>query len=364
MAETTYQWGLPSGGSTNSTPAAFLTAIATGPITAIACANSHQIALDTAGQMWLWGPNTYGQLGDGTTTTRATPVNPLLPPGVVIKAIGEADATTFAIDTLGRLWFWGGKPANTLGVTSYIPQLMTTAPANLVAVQGGAAHCLMLTSAGALWTFGDNHHGQLGNGTTKCTYIPVLINGTAFGGAAIASISSGNQHSGAVDVNGQIWMWGANYNGQIGNGTTTDQTTPTNIVPVAGQTCTDLTLGGSNDGVNGHTMAILTNNQVWAWGTDADSQLGDTGSTNQDSPINVTSHLPTTTIKAVFASGNSSMCIDSANNCWAVGSNAQGQMGQGTTGGNQTTWIKPSGPDSNVNLISSTADNCMCHQTA
>lgn len=369
MAEQCYQWGqFATNALLNATPTAPSSWTPTLPITAIEGGNDHCMALDSAGVVWGWGNNNAGQLGNGTTSaTVTTPVKALLPPTVVIASIGEAFATSFAIDTTGALWYWGG--ASKLGISTTIPMKLISGQTWLQ-VAGGSQHVLLLNTAGALYAWGENLYGELGLGNTVCNYYPVAL-GSVFGGATVKSITAGQNHSGAIDSSNLIWMWGHNNFGQVGDGTTTDRPSPTLITPSAGQTCKVLTCGGSRLLTNGHTMAILSDNTAWAWGANASGQLGDGTQIQRQVPVNITSGFgpsgfvtPATTL---YAGGDQSMLIDSAAQCWVIGDNTDGQLGNGGTAGtpaNSLVWVMPTVVDAHVNLISSTADNVMCHQTA
>ncbi len=372
MAETTWQWGQWANNALlNATPTAPSSWSPTLPITAIEGGNDHSMALDSAGAVWCWGNNDVGQLGNGTTTGSPVtiPTKALIPPGLVITAIGEAFATSYAIDTTGALWYWGGAPG--LGISTTRPMKLI-GPGSWTQVVGGGSHVLLLNSSGAVYGWGANSYGQLGLGNTVCNYYPVAL-GSVFGGATVKSITAGQNHSGAIDSSNLIWMWGHNNFGQVGDGTTTDRPSPTLITPSAGKTCKVLSAGGSRTTVNGHTICILSDNSIWAWGANATSQLGDGGTTVQHSPENVTGNVggggqPATPVKQVYAGGDQTLLIDANNACWVVGDNSNGQSGNGGTAGTpatETAWVKPTGVSTTtVDLISTTADDVMCHQTA
>ena len=361
MAESTYRWGSYIGGSSTDPKTTPTNEAPVSNIAQLAASNSHSLALDTSGVVWGWGCNESGQLGNGTTTNSlATAVNPLLPAGVKITSIGEARNCSLAIDTNGNLWYWGTNQS----FVTLIPQMI---PGPWAQVVGGQLHIMLLDTSGNVWGWGYNAEGQLGLGTTTCNAFPQEITGQ-FGGAKVASITSGNHFSGAIDVNGLIWCWGYNAFGQVGNGTLVNATSPVNIVPEVSVKCSQLSCGGSTLS-NGHTICLLANGHVWSWGCNANGQLGNLpGSipaTNQQSPVNVTADLPGGgSAGAVFAGGDQTQYLSASGNVWMVGLNTSAQIGNGSsTGSVYTAWFETDNSTS-TNLISTTAANCMCHHSS
>jgi alpha-tubulin suppressor-like RCC1 family protein len=156
---------------------------------------------------WSWGDNTYGQLGDGTTTKRNLP-----------------------------------------GLVSGL--------SSVVSVSAGKEHAAAATSDGKVWTWGANYNGQLGNGTVSggSTTSPGLVNG--IGG--VVAVSAGQDHTLALKGDGTTWAWGWNYEGRLGDGTTTTRLEPVAVKNLTGIVA--ISAGG------GHSLALRNDGTAWAWG--------------------------------------------------------------------------------------------------
>ena len=140
----------------------------------------------------------------------------------------------------------------------------------VVSVWGGAMTQMILESDGSVWAWGANNNGQLGNGTTNNTYVPTRVvgpGGVGYFGPASA-IMGGEAHNFALKPDGTVWCWGANNStmGLLGNGTTS-----ASAVPVQASNLTStVSLGGRGY----HSLAIKSNGTVWAWGWNSKGELG------------------------------------------------------------------------------------------
>ena len=267
----------------------------------IAAKYYHSLALKSDGTVWAWGQNTYGQVGDGTTTNKRTPV----------------------------------QVSGLNGVT---------------AVAAGEYHSLALKSDGTVWAWGENGHGQLGDGTTTDSGAPVQVKGAGGAGSlsGVAVIASGGHgHSLALKSDGTVWAWGYNYAGQLGDGTTTDSSTPVQVLGAGGE--------GFLSGVTaistgrGHSLALKNDGTVWAWGYNVYGQLGDGTaglSTNKGLPVQVmaSADVPLSGVTAIGGGYMYSLALKSDGTVWAWGWNHQGELGDGTADSYKTSPVQVSGP--------------------
>lgn len=185
-------------------------------------------ALNTASEAYCWGKNSDGQLGDGTTTDRTTPV--LVAGGLHFGTISAGKAHVCATVNPGSIYCWGRNDAGQLGdgtrVSRATPTLVAS-PQSLSGVTAGGAHTCAIASGGAALCWGDNRFGQLGNGTTVSSVQPVAVSG----GLSFGLIAAGRSHTCAVPANQAVgaFCWGLNAEGQLGDGTTTNRSTPTRV---------------------------------------------------------------------------------------------------------------------------------------
>jgi alpha-tubulin suppressor-like RCC1 family protein len=314
----------------------------------IAAGNYHSLAVEPDGTVRAWGLNTHGQVGDGTLTQRSTPVQVFSQPGTSpgqsvpltgIAMVAAGSTYSLALSTNGTAWGWGQNnwrqisgPLYTISspyVTNAVqvclnPSIVLSNITSISGSVGGASGYAVLTN-GTVWDWGYNGNGQLG--------IPSTITAVAFAQAipnlsGIVSVAGGGYHALALTTNGTVMSWGNNSYGQLGNGTQTQNSTPTqipgltNIVAIAAGAYNSYALDGSGT--------------VWAWGRNVAGQLG-LGTTNDSStPMPVTG-LAGVTVTGIAAGYQCCLALASDGNFWAWGHNAFGQLGDGT----QTVRLAP-----------------------
>jgi alpha-tubulin suppressor-like RCC1 family protein len=144
-----------------------------------------------------------------------------------------------------------------------------------LAVAGGSAHSVTLNDDGTVWTWGANYSGQLGNGTTADSAVPQQVPGLT----GIVAVAAGEAHTLALTAAGTVWAWGDNSHGQLGTGSTINSLIPVQIpelVDVASISAGRL-----------HSMAMKNDGSMWAWGANYNGQLGDGTVANSSVPIKV-----------------------------------------------------------------------------
>ncbi|MCM8816517.1 MAG: hypothetical protein NC913_03270 [Candidatus Omnitrophica bacterium] len=267
----------------------------------VAGGSNHSIALGYDGTVYSWGLNAYGQLGDGTNTNRLRPVKVKSPDGT-----GELSGITY--------------------------------------ISAGSTHTAAIKMDRTLWAWGANNYGQLGNNLTTNSNLPLQVHGEMNRGflTNVKSVACGPEHTLALLEDGTVWAWGRNHQGQLGNGTTQDS-----HVPVKVSNLTDVVAIAASDypPAPPFSLALKSNGTVWAWGGGRDGQLGNGQSGNDyysSVPVQVSG---LTNIIAIAAGDNHALALRSDGTLWAWGANSMGQLGDGTTDNIRTTPVQVKGQD-------------------
>jgi alpha-tubulin suppressor-like RCC1 family protein len=307
----------------------------------IAEGNAFSLALCADGTLAAWGINTYGQLGDNSTTTRTTPVA-VVQTGVLadktVVAIGTGETFCLVLCSDGTLAAWGRNSYGNLGTgggQSTVPVLVNQtgvlAGKAVTAIAAGGNHCLVLCADGTLAAWGYNNYAQLGDGTTTDRTLPVLVTSSGvLAGKTVTTIAAGSFHNLALCSDGTLATWGYNSSGQLGNASTTDSSVPVLVVRtgvLSGKTVTALNAGGAQ------SLALCSNGTVASWGYNTDGQLGNGNTTNSNVPVTVTATgaLAGKTVQAIECGYAHSLAVCSDGTLASWGSNSNGQLGNGTT---------------------------------
>src|SRR4249919_50256 len=192
----------------------------------IATGSYHTCARAANGTVRCWGDNSSAELGVGTTAPRAAPVQ-VSGLGGGIQAVAAKGVYTCALTATGTVRCWGDNSRGQLGDGTTIqrrtPATVSGLGSGVRAIAAANLHTCALTAAGAVLCWGDNSHGQLGDGTTTQRLTPVPVAGLDSG---VRAIAAGGEHACAVTTAGAVLCWGDNIVGQLGDGTTTRRTTP------------------------------------------------------------------------------------------------------------------------------------------
>jgi alpha-tubulin suppressor-like RCC1 family protein len=290
----------------------------------VSAGNDHSLAVTTTGQLWAWGLNTSGQLGRGNfTSPQTTPIQ--IGTATNWAQVSAGTNYSIAINSLGQLWASGTNLNSPLGLPAQISEFLLLENLNIAKISAGDNYSLAVTTTGQLWAWGLNSSGQLGRGnTTSPQRTPVRI-GTA---TNWAQVSAGRLHSLAVTTNGELWAWGDNSSGQLGRGNTTGpQTSPIRIGSATNWTQVST---GTN-----HSMAINSLGELWAWGNNLSGQLGRGNTTSpQTTPIRVATFASWAQVSAGInfsVSLGHTLAITTTGQLWAWGNNGSTQLGDGTS---------------------------------
>ncbi|RZK63280.1 MAG: T9SS type A sorting domain-containing protein [Hymenobacter sp.] len=287
----------------------------------LAAGYRHTLSIHPDGTLWAWGANSYGQLGDGTTTPRNTPVQ--VGTAANWQSVSAGYYFTVALKTDGTLWAWGQNTNGQLGQGTATGQqstpLQVGTAATWASVSAGDYHIAALQTDGTLWTWGQNFSGQLGQGTVSS----LQSTPTQVGAATWRAASAGGIYTLAIKRDGTLWSWGYNSNAQLGNGTTSTTAQPT-PAQVGTASTWQLVSAGTF-----HSLAIQTDGTLWAWGNNGQGAVGTpTTQLTQATPIQVGT---ATTWRSISAGYTHSAAVRQDNSLWTWGDNRYNQLGDGTT---------------------------------
>lgn len=282
---------------------------------AVAAGERHTVALQTNGTLWAWGDNTFAQIGDGTTSARQSPVRVGIATDWVAVAAGGFH--TLALKSDRTLWAWGSNVRGQLGNGTTLNQMMPVQVfTNVKALAAGYQHTVVVAADGGLWAWGLNGYGQVGNGWIQDQWNPVRI-GTD---SSWAGVAAGQFHTLAWRSDGSLWTWGHNASGQLGIASLYNQWSPVQVTAVADVIAA---VGGK-----AHSAALRRNGTLWAWGLNSDGQVGDGSLTDRPAPI----QIGTATHWTTLAAGHQwTAALTDSGRLWVWGQNTFGQLGTGLT---------------------------------
>ncbi|MGY8699390.1 MAG: RCC1 domain-containing protein, partial [Candidatus Poseidoniales archaeon] len=379
-----------SGGNWNEKSPTLTSSLGAGRTVALSSGESHTCAILDNGSVSCWGYGNYGQLGNGGTSNQNSPTltsslgagrtaalserdldgdgvlnifdstpypattNPSNPlpqrnvPGFqegsiyTNSTLSSGGAHTCAILDNGAVSCWGEGDYGQLGNGGISQQKSPILTSSLginrtsVALSSGAGHTCAILDNGAVSCWGEGDYGELGNGGTSQQNSPSLTSSLGTGRTAVA-LSSGTAYTCAILDNGSVSCWGSGKDGHLGNGGTSDKLTPTLTSSLgAGRTAVALSVGPA------HTCAILDNGAVSCWGAGGYGQLGNGGSSNKLTPT-LTSSLGAGRTAVALSVGYAHTCAildNGAVSCWGGGAN--GKLGNGGTSNKLTPTLTSS----------------------
>ncbi|WP_280796708.1 hypothetical protein [Aurantimicrobium minutum] len=311
----------------------------------------HHLGLTSEGTVYSWGMNTYGALGNGTQSNSSIPVQVKGVGGsgflTGIKYVAASSYSSYAISISGEVFAWGDNQYGELGdgAPVYQPQpVFSTTPVqvlgvggsgsltNIVEISGGGNHVIALNSSGDVFTWGQSMVGQLGNGTYADTSLPVQPTGVGGGGplTGIVHVTAGWQHSLAITQSKTVLAWGANSYGQLGINQPLGFTpTPEYVVGVGG---TGLLSNITAVSASLHSMALSSSGEVYAWGANWGGQLGDGTIFSSQAPVQTRDIGGTgvlSGITAIQAGVQQGYAITTAGELLSWGPNINGETGNG-----------------------------------
>jgi alpha-tubulin suppressor-like RCC1 family protein len=283
--------------------------------------SQHTVGIRTDETLWAWGGNTWGQLGDNTTVDKSTPVqNILLDTNWKQAAAGWRHSV--ALKTDGTLWSWGHGTSGQLGKGD---QIHRSSPAQIgalttwKAVACGNYFTVGLTTGGTIWAWGNNTQGALGQSDIVHRSSPLQIGSNT----SWKRIACGGFHVLSIKTDGTLWAWGSNLNGRLGDNTETYKSSPVQEIS-----------GGTNwkniSAAQWASFGIKMDGTLWSWGHNGDPAGGTLGRgdlTHRSSPAQIGA---LTNWKDVSGNRDGAIAIRRDGTLWSWGNNTSGQVGDNT----------------------------------
>jgi alpha-tubulin suppressor-like RCC1 family protein len=305
----------------------------------VSAGRNHSAAIKTGGTLWSWGRAAEGQLGHGNTTVRSSPVQ--VGSDTTWSKVSTGSAHTIALRTNGTIWSWGNNSYGQLGhgnTTSRSSPVQVGTGTDWSGVKSMAFGCIAYKTNGTLWSWGRNVSGVLGLGyattsTNSGISSPVLVDsGTSWTSQVAASYAS----TMAIKSDGTLWGWGHNQRGNLGTGNAVNAIK--SPVQVGSDTnWSKVDANSRNNAIYQKTVAVKTNGTLWVWGDGSRGEM----LTNAYPPVKSSPIQVGTATNWTNAScgGNFIIAINSLNQLWSWGSTFYGQLGNGTKGSTGSDWL-------------------------
>jgi alpha-tubulin suppressor-like RCC1 family protein len=290
---------------------------------------SVSMGLKADGTIWAWGDNQYGQLGSNSTANRSSPVSVLGGPitgdcyfGVLDPAasFSAINGNGLAIRSDGTLWSWG---VNNIGQVGDGVTINRSSPVSVIGnhvfafVIGGSDHVVARKSDGTAWTWGEGEYGGIGNNSTAHRSSPVSV----VGDHSFSKVAAGTLNNAGIKADGTTWAWGFNGEGQLGNNSTDNRSSPVSVVG----NHSFASIGGGNE-----LIALKSDGTAWAWGANQFGSLGNNSTTDRSSPVSVVGGHSFTVI-ATGGYTEYGLALKADGSAWVWGNNFAGELGDNTT---------------------------------
>jgi alpha-tubulin suppressor-like RCC1 family protein len=339
-----YCWGLNTSGQVGNpaTAAHFLVPTAVTSQAAVSAGYTHSCTI-SSGRAYCWGDNSDGELGNGSTTSSSVPVAVVTSgvlSGVTLSEITAGFFFTCALSTTGAVYCWGfnadGELGNNSTGNSSVPVAVSTSGVlagvmvTQITADSGFNACA-LGGTGAAYCWGRNSDGQLGNNTVISSSVPVAVSTSGvLSGKTLTQVSAGNDLTCALGSTGLAYCWGDNTRGQLGNNSTTNSPVPVAVTTsgvLSGVTLTQTSAG------NAFGCALGSAGAAYCWGYNASGQLGNSSTTSSSVPVAVTTSgvLAGVTLTQVTPGASFACALGGTGAAYCWGLNGKGQLGNNST---------------------------------
>ena len=347
-----YCWGSNANGQlgdSTGTDRALPVAVSTNRVfTSIVAGFQHTCATVQSGPAWCWGSNASGQLGDGTSgANRNAPQ--VVSGGYAFERLAAGSSHTCGLVAMVA-YCWGGAWQGQLGSPMPVNQVpyitvptAVTGQQAYVEIVAGQAHTCALSGSRAAFCWGANENGQVGDGSTTDRFAATAVGG----GQSFTSVATGGQFTCGVNTAGIAYCWGSNWSGQLGTGASSVQPTPAAVT--GGKLFTSIATGMN------HTCGLTAEGAAYCWGWNRYGQLGDGSTVNAAQPVPVTGGL---TFASLVAGDVHTCGLTKAGSAYCWGSSGGGSIGDGQWLGTRVVPVAVSGQQTFASLTAGGNHTC------
>ncbi|MEI6742122.1 MAG: Ig-like domain-containing protein [bacterium] len=314
---------LGDGTNTDRTTAVGVVGLSSG-VASLSSGGWHSCAVTDSGSVKCWGRNDWGNLGNGNTNTSYTPVDVSGLNATAVKVV-TTQYSSCVLTSVGGVKCWGyggwGLVGDGTGSSRYTPVDVSGMTSGVIAIAAGGQHVCAIRNTGALLCWGWNGHGQLGDGTSSDRYEPSDVNGLDSG---VIGVAPGSLHTCASLATGAVKCWGLNNNGRLGNNDWNQSSVPVSVYGM-----TDATASISSG--EAHTCVVKNSGALWCWGYNGRGEFGNGTTSDSNIPVSITGLGSTVrSVSAGLAGAHTcALTSDGTAKCW--GYNGNGQLGDAST---------------------------------